>query len=429
MEYFSVEKWRNFITTKLIPIRDYAVALLNFWNFLKSLEGKYISEVLKDFPEIEIVFLGGTDEHGYKENSFAKAVKEIFGACISVSAYYSHILQKLEPKVPVNNIEKTREVSLIKEIKELSEEAINISGSNSRQKAISENEFVNHPSKVLDGFVTFLQLCLDVCVGYSPYTTFIWNIRKITRKYLEGNFPEVKNEEIMEFLKTFLGLREILVPNVDNEKTKRDYTIFGFPDYASQYILLDRSSIGLGGYQLIIGDYRACTWEWLHKLEDDRDDQRRIEGEKYYRTYKSLSSSVRTLGGRILNLNEAIWELLEFGSLSSVLEQIPNPKKSYIDACKQELAKIGWKIPEYIKPWIGFGLHTRDRGSQYFVDGALITKEHEIYIRTYSNIKHYDISLDKPFFIFLDEMMPAIFLGVYELVFRKDKEAFVVMER
>ena len=103
MNYFSIEEWKEYIVTKIVPIRDYATALLKFWEFLRSLEGKNISEVLKDYPELEVVFLGGTNENGYKENSFAKAIKEIFGASIDVAAYYSYVLQGLEPKVYVNN--------------------------------------------------------------------------------------------------------------------------------------------------------------------------------------------------------------------------------------------------------------------------------------------------------------------------------------
>ena len=42
---FDVESWRAFISEKIVPMRDKAAALLNFWEFLKSLEGRYLSEV------------------------------------------------------------------------------------------------------------------------------------------------------------------------------------------------------------------------------------------------------------------------------------------------------------------------------------------------------------------------------------------------
>ena len=443
MNYFSIEEWEGYIITKIVPIRDYAIALLKFWEFLRSLEGKYISEVSKDYPELEVIFLGGTNENGYKENSFAKAIKEIFGASIDVVAYHSHILQGLEPKVPLNKVEKTEIINFIKEIKSLTEEIVNISGFNS-DRVIPEDEFIKNPDKVLDGFTKFLELCLNICVGYDPYTTFIWNIRKITRKYLEERFPEVKDEKNLEFLKNFLGLREIFVPNIDDEKIKRDYTILGFPDYASCYYITDTANSHL---IVVIGDYIS----WCYKLYSD------YYLSKYYLNYllgcyEGLSSNVHTLGGRILNLNEIIWELFQykqklFHPLSLILEDIPNPKEDYIQACKVELEKIGWKILRDSKiivdpaptgissiDAININMLTHVRVSEYIVEGGLITKKcnskrkQDRKTGKYYRREYHEI-LNKPFLIFLDKIMPAIFLGVYELVFSKDKRSFVVIIR
>ena len=36
---FDVESWRAFISEKIVPMRDEAAALLNFWAFLKASKG------------------------------------------------------------------------------------------------------------------------------------------------------------------------------------------------------------------------------------------------------------------------------------------------------------------------------------------------------------------------------------------------------
>lgn len=102
IDYYSAGKWEEFVVTKITPIRDYAVALLNFWKFLKDLDGKDTSYVLKKYPKFDVVFLGGVNEKKYKENSFAKAIKDMFGAEIAdLNSYQAFVLQGLEPAVPI----------------------------------------------------------------------------------------------------------------------------------------------------------------------------------------------------------------------------------------------------------------------------------------------------------------------------------------
>ena len=454
-QIFSIENWRTFISNKICPIRDYAEALLNFWNFLKSSEGKYILDILSEYPELEDVFLGGTNKDGYTENSFAKIIKDVFGAYINVKAYYSYVIQGFEPKVPVE-VEQSEMMLIIQAIKGISSRILELSRIKQR-KTIYSHELMNNPNKVLEVFIEFLNRLLDICVGYSEYTTFCWNIRKITRKYLAQLYPDALRNENFEFLRDFLGLRELFVPNVDDGNIKDNYTILGFPDYCSIYVIRGRN-LGSAKYpnhalELITNNLelpKDSRYYGVLSLPHSTDEIYTHSKDVVYLRAKTFLTD-KTIGGSLLKLNELIW--LVFTNFSSVLSQIlqdvPNPKFEYLKACKAELEKIRWQEPRYLSEFM-----TSDddryyipskRGLRYWineftVDGILIKEGHSIYCleqdRGYTIVTSvystFGRTLDEPFLIFLDEIMPAVCLGVYEIIFGKNelgKDTFVVIRR
>jgi len=376
-DYYSAKNWRDFVKSKIVPIRDYAEAILNFWNFLKELDGKNISEILKNHPELEIVFLGGVDENGYSENSFAKAIKVIFGAyVIDLKAYFSFVLQDLEPVVPIS-VGKTwilKCIELIKDIADLIISKVNI---DTKANSKLQEYYINNPDKIFEGLQKFVQHCLKICVGFDKYMTFVWNIRKITRRYLELVFPETRNNENFRFLKEFLGLTEIFVPEIDNDELRRDYTIYGFPEvynYAKskeRVITLDESST-LGGLLLWLNKQ---IWKLICNVYSD-------------------DSSINHGYGHILR--------------RIVFRDVPCPIKLYLSACREELDRIGWDWNKSLY------LYNVRRNSEVKIDGDLI--------------KDKDGTVVSKLFGFLDQISPALFLGAYELVF-KNRNEFILVER
>lgn len=451
-QVFSVENWREFISNKIAPIRDYAEALLNFWDFLKNLRGRYISDILSEYPKLEAVFLGGTNENGYTENSFAKVVKELFGAYISVKAYYSYVIQGFEPKVPIE-VEQSEIMLIIQAIKEVSDRILKLSGIKSGT-TISSHEFINNSDKVLEGFLEFLNRCLNVCVGYSEYATFCWNIRKITKKYLAQQYPDALKSENFEFLRDFLGLRDLFVPNVDDENVKDSYTILGFPDYCSIYVIRGRN-LGSARYPSHILEIVTNNLELpkdsryyrVLSLPHSTDEIYTHSRDEVYLRAKTFSTE-KTIGGSLLRLNELIWLIFtNFSSvLSQILQDVPNPKSEYLQVCKAELEKIGWQEPRFLSEfmtsdddryYVPSKRELRCWINEFVVDGILIKEGRSIYCclerdRGYTMITSIYLTfrtLDEPFLVFLDKIMPAVCLGVYEIIFGKDelgKDTFVV---
>jgi hypothetical protein len=399
-DYYSVESWHNFIKTKIAPIRDYGQAIVNFWKFLKGFDGEHIGKVLRDYPRLNVVFLGGVDENGYREDSFANAIRELFGAEITdLKAYFSFVTQDLEPAVPIR-VEKIKILECIELIKDVANLIIDKADVDAEENYKLQEEYINNPEKIFEGLLEFLQHCIYVCVGSDEYMTFAWNIRKITKKYLNLVFPETKKDENFKFLSEFLGLTELFVPDIDDVSLRDEYTIYGFPDIYTKFDVSDR----------------YVDWVNPDKIP--------------YTLKENLSSviteSVNTLGGLLLWLNRLIWMVfIEFSGyydpLPRIVENLPNPRRTYLDACKEELKRLNWtwnnceflctlKIEE--------ATYSRKHGYYNFNE---FTIENSI-------IKDKNNTAVSRLFGFLDQIAPALLLGIYELVFT-DKNKFILIER
>jgi len=388
---FDVESWRAFISEKIVPMRDEAAALLNFWAFLKSLEGRYLSEVLREHPKLEPLFLGGTKPPGeYKENSLAFAVRELLGAGVSLDAYYSLVTQGFEARTPVE-VEKTAFIRFVESIRDLTAGIVGLAAT---KGLISGSEAGAEPQagdigldadELVGRLVGFLQLCADTTVGVDPLVTFAWNVRKITRKYLNEAFPETRDEENMRLLHEILGLEEIFTPEVEDESVRKNYTVYGYPDFLSWY----ESPAGAGHHLGL----RQC-----------RDS--------------SLSEATAlTLGGYLLRLNARIWGLFMDNTLSQILNNVPNLRREYLIRCKnvlrglerplmEEMEKVTWS-------WCAcLGSH------------VLHCEELDI-----SGASYEFRGQKRPLLKLFDEIMPAVFLGLYEIVFSEDRRRFVVVRR
>lgn len=430
--YFNTENWKNFVVEKIVPIWQHTVAFSNFWKFLSDFDGEHISETLRKHPALEIVFLGDTTppfEHeeyvyekrrGYMEGSRALIFKEVFGVSIDLNAYYSFTMQDLKPEVPIE-VKETEVMLLIKRIKEMTSEIIRLSkdkGLLKEEPSAPSREYIHDPRKMLEDLLNFLQLCLDTSVGINLYVTFAWNIHKITKKYLNEMFFETKEPENMRFLFEVLGLEEYFAPEVREEDKKRDYTLYAYPDYATKYAIRGTK---YGPYCLLVNEITDIAFY----AQDSG-------GENIFREYKKLQSSYElTIGGCLCKLNDTIWTLFkrEKRPLSSILTDVPNPEKEYLEKCDSELANKGWGLKYVRGVWDRFVIGTRQSCGDYEVSGPLITKGYGINIRTYQDIRHHTEELNRPFFLFLDNIMPAVYLGLYELVFSERKQRFVVFRR
>jgi len=210
-------------------------------------------------------------------------------------------------------------------------------------------------------------------------------------------YPDALKDENFKFLKDFLGLRELFIPKIDDEKIKDSYTVLGFPDYCSIYVIRGRN-LGSSRYprhtlEILTNDLelpKDSQYYGIFSLPHSTDEIYTSCKDVVYLRTKTVSTE-QTLGGSLLKLNELIWFIFRMFSsiLSQILQDVPNPKYEYLKACEAELEKIGWKKPEFLSEFMGSEDEYYDSRrvggwiNEFVIDSSLIKEGNSIYcVRT-----------------------------------------------
>jgi hypothetical protein len=288
IRYWERGSWANYFKDDVLPLYSSAITITGLWKELREkVHGRLLSEVVKERPSLEQAFVGGTSPPDkYEKNGLAWIYKMLLGASVNLREYY--FLKKLgkEPRTPCS-VESTGVVNYADHIAVLLERTLaracelDLLAKSSLQEALENSkrgvdEVLGEPAKISEKFVDFLNKALRVTVTYNEYTRFIWFLRKIVKKYMKELYVELLKPEVFEFIKNLLGLREYIVPQVDDPEIADLYTIYSF-DHAMQY-----GSGGVDGMRRGAEYYFGGGLPW--------------EYEPY-----------RTIGGCMCRVNELIW--------------------------------------------------------------------------------------------------------------------------
>jgi hypothetical protein len=342
-----------------------------WWDLREIAHGKLLSDIIKDIPTLEYVFVGGTsppDE--YKKDSLALIYKRLLGTSVKLREYYFLKSHGKEPKTPCN-VEVTIIILYIDHIRELLERVLtharNLGLVEERdiQDAIKNSrdntkKILTKPESIVEEFVKLLNRALNLTVTYNEYTRFIWYLRKIPKKYMREYYPELLKPEVFKFIQEFLGLREYIVPRVDDPEIADLYTIYSF-DYAVE---ADPTTID--------GMYVSHP---QHYLTGDLPQ------------VASTNLPYKTIGGCLCRVNELVGGL--FRRNKSELELI-----------------VKGDVPNPFEEW-----------------QKVVTN---VEFRFYSSLKYPESYEDLSM---LDEVLPAIFVGRAELVTSKYDHKLLVIWR
>jgi hypothetical protein len=183
LRYWDRDSWRSYLKNDVLPLYGSTLTILGLWRELRDrAHGKLLSEVIKEVPSLEQVFVGGSSPpEKYEEDSLALAYKRLFGTSIKLREYYFLKQHGKEPKTPCT-VEPTPVVSYVDHISVLLERILaracklnlltqsdvqNIRESS--REAIEE--ILKEPIKILEKFADFLNKAL--------------NIKQFTRIYYE----------------------------------------------------------------------------------------------------------------------------------------------------------------------------------------------------------------------------------------------------
>jgi hypothetical protein len=412
--YWNRDEWSKFIKDSIIPLHDHAKKLLNFYSYICNFNNQPVNKVFEKWPGAEKALLGGVefDENNYQalysERSLAKIYKSFFGFFIDITAYYNYKIQGLQPvipciieKLPETTVDRSlRPYIIIKRIYELTSQIINLAIKNNLIGQHTSNtnidDLITEPEKITDDLYDFfINKYIPIVVGSNDYMNFVWSIRKITRKYLYILYPELKDKNKLESIKEILGLNTLFKPKIGDEKFKEDYEILGFR-YLGRHLgrYEEPPDTSLGGLLCQLNLYILATFS-ITKYSYGYD----------WNEYDPDNSLIKCLR---LIVQEPI--LLYNVYLEAIDKELkanwsPSPIVSKIlDECKN--------YPNYCEKPI---LH---------VSGALIDEIIEPYKYQPRSIEH---RINAPLFIVLDNLMTAVSLGKYEIVFW-DQERFSVFE-
>ena len=415
--YWSKDTWSKFIKDQIIPLHTHAQKLIDFYSYLYNFDKKPMSKVLKEWSGAEKALLGGVefDQNNYKasysERSLAKIYNELLGFYVDINAYFSYIVQGLEPTLPcTTREEESKQISsypytvtkltlipYIKNIYKLTSQIINLAISSNLIEQYESNtkidDLIAEPERIVDDlYEFFFEKCISITLGHNDYMNFVWSIRKITRKYLYLLYPELRDEDKLKIVKEILGLNTLFKPQVEDEKLKEDYEILAFLDF-----------------------------------ESTRYDK---EGQN------------PSLGGLLCKLNLYIWEIFRYPYLINKLitGPVPNLAKEYFKWVDEELS-IKWSPPEIVKR-VTNRRYTTIRNSSwpdeeyaYFYISGPIIESVSVHFHLPPSLKWKKpdselITLNIPLFIVLDGLMPAVCLGKYEIVFHSssDSKSFYIYD-
>ena len=359
MRYWDRDSWRDYLRNDVLPLYGSTLTILGLWRELRDrAHGKLLSEVIKEGPSLEQVFVGGTSPpEEYGEDSLALAYKRLFGTSIKLREYYFLKQHGKEPKTPCT-VEPTPIVGYVDHISVLLERVLaracelNLLGQSDVQNTRESSreaaeEVLKEPIKILEKLADFLNKALNLTIPYNGYTRFVWHLRKIPKKYMEELYPELSKPEALQLIRELLGLREYIIPQVDDPDIVDLYTIYSF-DYA-----VEGASYHVDGIDLDI----------------NINEYFRGELPSTYEPYKSI-------GGCLCRVNELIWGLFR--------------------SCREELRLvISGEIPDPFREW------------------WKIVGNPGVYLSELDYPSSYEI-LSR-----LDEVIPAIIVGRAELIKEK----------
>jgi|GEM_PF-1195181 len=382
IKYWEKESWINYLRNDVLQLYELSATILYLWKKLREIaNGKLLSDVKKLVPELELMFVAGTSPpNKYEEDSLALIYKSLLGASISLREYYFLKSLNKEPKT-LCRVERTSFISYIDHIHVMLERVLkkaselrllrdsDLQTAEKKSRDISE-EILKKPEKISEILVEFLNKALNLTVAYNEYTRFIWHLRKISKRYIKELYPELLKPEVFKFIQELLGLREYIIPEVDDPEIVDLYTIYSF-DHA---IIVDQ--VANVGENIIDGIKVGYVPEYL------------VGKFRYYSVYEPY----KTIGGCLCRINELIWGL--FTECRSDLRLIINdPVPNPFEEWKKAVENISKHLPKY-------------RYTGYNYAELRYPKSYE------------DLSI-------LDEWLPAIYIGKAELTMDKNRNLYL----
>jgi len=369
------EEWKAFSNDELQPVAETARTLIELRDRLAPPEPGEIMvrEVVDQEPRLRRFFLGGlTDDGSVPDESLASLTEQFLG--VALDDPYKWVNAEREgltgdEYVAVTTTD-TRLISLLQTVDEqltavLRHLDISPPVVDDQVEAILDN-----PATLADLVQQFLTGALQVTANTSPFTFFTYTTRAVTARYLTEAYPSLHDS--LHDVTGLVDLQKRFVPNLEDGDSVADYTVWG---HTEDGVL-----------------------------------------------------------ARLRQLNQAVWTTFDDeaarSTLSPFFSNVPNPQEDFTRRAEQELTAEDWSYPDYLPDCAhpdrvptstasstdSPGYRRNMDMTKAFVveDGAIPAREVITAVNT-SSIVHRRQDLDDSVSLlrYLDEVMPGVFLGVY----------------
>ena len=359
-DYTDENEWKNWIGEKFLSLHKQLSIILKLRESLENILKTNLKEAFSQRYIQEILLGGITKEGEYTSNSLAKLYKDALGIYINPKEWVAYCRTGLNP---VENgieckFEDTSFLAFITEMKELVEEVL--SGIEIEPQDIEDKEIeeiMNSPEKILEIIKEIYKSVICISANYDYHMFFILNTRCIPRFFIEKAYPKLK--ENFEKVAQILDLEEKFVPNINDEKIRRNYTLIGHKENGLAYLLF--------------------------------------------------------------RLNKEIWKTIaEIKTFEHIGIALSDLRKTYYEKVKNSLKKLGWERPEYIRVSDPPGSQRVSGYSgpwyyTYYVEGIMITRYHERGWSARGNYYSGTYECNIPLLQLMNDISPALFLGIYYL--------------
>lgn len=371
------ETWTAFATEEIRPVAEDAQTLVELCDRLTPSEtvGTMLSDAVDQDSRIRPFLLGGlTDDGSVPDESLSGITKQFLGVKLDDPDKWVNAEQEGltgDDYVAITTIE----ASLVSLLQTTDEQLTAVLQHLDTSPPVVDDQVetvLNEPETVADIIQRFLTGVLQLTANTSPFTFFAYTTQAVTARYLTEAYPPLQDS--LHDVAGSVGLQKLFIPELEDSERTGDYTVWGHT-----------------------GDGVLAR---LHRL------------------------------------NQAVWTTFNDetarSTLSPFFSNVPNPQEDFTRRVEKQLTAEDWSYPEYLpkcahpenvpKRTANSTNDSRYRRNMDLTralvveDGAIPAREVITAVNT-SSIVHRRQEFDKSVSLlqYLDEVMPSVFLGVYNL--------------
>jgi len=227
-DYTNEKEWQKWIEERFLPLHKQLSIISKLREHLEKKLTENLEEAFKEQYIKEILLGGVTEEGEYAQESLAKAYKTTLGISINPREWIAFCKIGLNPiKRGIKcNFEDTSFLTFINDLKNIIEEIFSKVGIN--PTIIEDREIesiINSPEEIIDVIRKIYEYTISISANYDYHMFFILNTRCTPRFFIKIAYPKLKDN--FDKVAEILELEEKFTPNINDEKTKRYYTLIG----------------------------------------------------------------------------------------------------------------------------------------------------------------------------------------------------------